>query len=100
MAVRTAIEVTPVPASATSLSDPTACTGTEACKLNASNLALAANSGTVVQDRISAVVVSGHDLTRYLDVPSVETPFERFLKEENGLQRMATSPWICRVNKL
>ena len=100
MDVRTATDATPVLTSATSLSDPTVCNGTEAGKLNASNLALAANSRNIVRDRISAVAVSGHDLTQYLDVPSVDTPFERFLKAENRLQRMATSPWICRVNKL
>jgi hypothetical protein len=49
----------------------------------------------------AAVVVSGIDLTPYLIyAPSQDTPFERFLKDEDRLGRLASSPWVARIHKL
>jgi hypothetical protein len=49
---------------------------------------------------VAAVNVSGIDLTQYTQPPSEDTPFEEFLKDKNGLERLAASPWLCRIHKL
>ena len=69
------------------------------CQLTASNLAVHA-SKCIIHPSIGAIDVSGQELTRYILAPSEDTPFERFLKEENKLHRLASSPWLSRVNKL
>lgn len=98
MVEKTPLKVTAAPTSASSLSGPAACADADACKLTAGNLA--ANSGNAVNHEIRTIVVSGQDLTHYMNASCADTPFERFLKEENGLQRLASSPWLARVNKL
>ena len=49
---------------------------------------------------VSTVMVSGMDLTQYMQPPSDDTPFDRFLKAENGLGRLATLPGSSRTHKL
>jgi hypothetical protein len=70
---------------------------------NSSNeVASAAVATSVVAnaDGVAAFIVSGVDLTRYMKPPSNDTPFERFLKEENVLERIVSSPWSYRIQKL
>jgi hypothetical protein len=47
-----------------------------------------------------SVTVFGIDLSEYLLATSNDSPLERFLKEENRLGEMASSPWVARKNKL
>jgi hypothetical protein len=46
------------------------------------------------------VTVFGIDLSEYMQEPSDETPFERFLGDENRLGEMASQPWVGRGCKL
>lgn len=62
----------------------------EACKLTASNLA--SNAVSDVTYVSCAIVASGEDLAQYMGPESTDTPFARFLKEENGLES-----WLPRL---
>jgi hypothetical protein len=46
------------------------------------------------------VVVSGIDLSEYLQAESNETVMERFMREDSAIQRFASSPWVGRTGKL
>ena len=46
------------------------------------------------------MTVFGIDLSEYLLATSNDSPLERFLKEENRLGEMSSSPWVARKNKL
>jgi hypothetical protein len=47
-----------------------------------------------------SVTVFGIDLSEYLLATSNDPPLKRFLKEENRLGEMSSSPWVARKNKL
>jgi hypothetical protein len=46
------------------------------------------------------VEVFGIDLSEYVQAPSYETPFERFLRDEDRLGEMASQPWVGKGHKL
>jgi hypothetical protein len=46
------------------------------------------------------VTAFGIDLSEYLLPTSNDSPLERFLKEEDRLGEMSSSPWVARKNKL
>lgn len=46
------------------------------------------------------VEVFGIDLSEYVQAPSYETPFERFLRDEDRLGEMASQPWAGKGHKL
>lgn len=57
-------------------------------------------TATALPPAKGAVVVSGIDLSEYLNAKSDETVMQRFMREDCPIQRFASSPWTARVDKL
>jgi hypothetical protein len=78
------------------------CTCQTLCKFIAAEILddVARDITAALEIKPSAIEVSGFDLSQYLQPASHATPFERFLKEDNGLHQLASLPQLERLHKL